>query len=106
MKKEINIKDLAAEVAENNDLVDARDAELVIKSFLNKLSQHLLTGERVELHQFGAFDTVERPASKRCVNPFAKEEKREFKEFPAYVTVTFKPAKALKEAVDAAAVYE
>jgi len=86
-------KDLAGEVAENIGLSQVLVRE-VLDGILDAICNSLVTGERVELRNFGVFRT--RAMRERVVkNPKTKEKIR----IPATTVVRFKPGKELKQRV-------
>jgi integration host factor subunit beta len=51
-------------VAEQNSGLTARDIDLIIATFFDRIIDHLATGGRVELRGFGAFSTRARELRK------------------------------------------
>lgn len=74
--------------------VSKKDAEAVITAALEAITAALAEGEKVQLVGFGSFELKKR-AARLGRNPKTKEAI----EIPASVVPTFKPGKALKDAV-------
>ena len=89
----MNKTELIAAVAERTD-VTTKDAERVVSATLDTIAAQLTAGERVQISGFGIFETKERQA-RVGRNPQTKASI----EIPAATLPTFKPAKALKDAV-------
>ena len=86
-------RDLAGEVAKNIGLSQVLVRE-VLDGILDAICNSLVTGERVELRNFGVFRT--RAMRERVVkNPKTKKKIR----IPATTVVRFKPGKELKQRV-------
>lgn len=90
----MNKKDLIANVAEMNDMSKS-DVEEVLNATLETMQDALVEGEPIDLYGFGKFTSVERKARKGR-NPQTGESL----DIAAKNAVTFKPAKALKDAVN------
>lgn len=87
-------KDLIANVADMNDMAK-NDVDSVLSATLETIQEALEEGEPVDLYGFGKFETKER-AARKGRNPATGESI----DIAAKNAVTFKPAKALKEAVN------
>lgn len=90
----MNKKDLIANVAEMNDMSKS-DVEEVLNATLETMQDALVEGEAVDLYGFGKFTSVER-AARKGRNPSTGASI----DIAAKNAVTFKPAKALKDAVN------
>ena len=75
--------------------VKKSDAELVLNATLAEIEKSLLSGQPVNLHGFGTFELKKRDA-RTGRNPRTGEPV----EIAASTTVTFKPAKALKDSLN------
>ncbi len=86
-------KDLVCALAEkcNCQQNDAQDA---VQCFLDQIIDQLSAGNRIELREFGVFETRTRNAHK-ARNPRSKETV----DVPARARVKFKPGCAMKEKV-------
>lgn len=89
----MNKTDLIAASAEQSGL-SKKDTERVLNAAIDIIAASLAKGERVQLSGFGIFEAKEREA-RVGRNPRTKEAI----EIPATRTPTFKPSKALKDAV-------
>lgn len=89
----MNKKELVNVLAEDLDTTKKAAGELV-ETVLGAIKEELSTGENVELYGFGKFKISQRKAY-TARNPKTGEPI----DVPAKQVVTFKPAKALKEAV-------
>lgn len=67
----------------------------IVDSFLLKVASQLAEGEKVQLFGFGTFEVRDR-AARSGINPLTKEPM----DIAAKKVPAFKPAKALKDAVD------
>lgn len=82
--------DLVARVADLNPHLSPKQADAVVSAILNRISDALLAGGRVELRGLGIFTVKDRPA-RVCRNPATgavvpKDDRR---------AIAFKPAKAM-----------
>ncbi len=73
-----------------------RDTEFAIKTILDKMSDELARGHRIEIRGFGSFAISRRPP-RMGRNPRSGEQVL----IPEKLVPHFKPGKALREAVDA-----
>jgi len=90
----MNKAELIAEVAVKTGL-SKKDSEKAVNAALDTITATLVSGEKVQLVGFGAFEVKERGV-RMGRNPKTKEEI----EIPASRVPQFKAGKALKEAVD------
>ena len=89
----MNRTELIAAVAEKNEL-SKKNAEAAVNAVFDAIAAELAAGNRVQLAGFGTFETKTR-AARTGRNPKTKETI----EIPASTSVSFKPAKALKDTV-------
>lgn len=90
----MNKSELVAELAKRNDLSKA-SAEQAIDSIVDIITAELVKGEEVAIHGLGTFRVAER-AERQGHNPKTGEKLT----IPAAKVAKFKPAKALRDAVD------
>ena len=90
----MNKAELIAAVAEKSGLT-RKDSEKAVNAAFESITESLVKGEKVALVGFGAFELKERPA-RTGRNPRTKETI----EIPASRSASFKPGKALKDAVN------
>ncbi|SDO55523.1 integration host factor subunit beta [Methylobacterium phyllostachyos] len=83
--------ELVARIAEQNPYLYARDAQAVVDAILDRIATALADGDRVELRDFGTFETRDREArtgrNPRTGQSVAVAAKRD---------VRFRPGKALR----------
>ena len=72
-----------------------KDAEVIINSLVDVITDALKDGEKVQLTGFGSFDVKER-AAHDGINPFTKKTMH----FPATKKPAFSASKALKDAIN------
>ena len=89
----MNKNELVAAVAEASG-VSKKDAERVLNASIDKITQELAKGGRVQLSGFGTFETKRRQA-KVGRNPATKEPIQ----IPASRVPAFKPSQNLKDIV-------
>ena len=89
----MNKTELVAAIAEKTDLTK-KDAELALTAVVESITEALEKGDKVQLIGFGSFEVKNR-AARTGRNPKTKEAI----EIPASVVPTFKPGKAMKDAV-------
>ena len=89
----MNKTELIAAVAQATGTTK-KDAEKIISATFDTIAAQMAAGERVQVSGFGIFETKQRQA-RVGRNPLTKEAI----EIPASTLPTFKPAKALKDAV-------
>lgn len=91
--------ELIARIAAQNPHLYAKDVEAVVATILDAMTDALARGDRVELRGFGMFEARRRPARvRRNPRSQAKVEKA-----PG-AAVRFKPAKAMKDRLNPAAI--
>lgn len=90
----MNKTELVAAVAEKTG-ASKKDSEKLVSAVFETITDALVAGDKVALVGFGAFELKERPA-RTGRNPRTKETI----EIPASRSASFKPGKALKDAVN------
>lgn len=90
----MNKTELVAAVAEKTG-ASKKDSEKLVSAVFETITDALVAGDKVALVGFGAFEVKERPA-RTGRNPRTKETI----EIPASRSASFKPGKALKDAVN------
>ena len=91
----MNKTELVAAVAEQAD-ISKKDAEKVLKTFVDVVTEEMKKGEKVQLVGFGTFEVSERAAREGRNPQTGKTMKIEACKAPK-----FKAGKALKDAVNA-----
>ncbi|MBD9017880.1 MAG: HU family DNA-binding protein [Coprococcus comes] len=91
----MNKAELVAAVAEQAD-ISKKDAEKVLKAFVDVVTEEMKKGEKVQLVGFGTFEVSERAAREGRNPQTGKTMKIEACKAPK-----FKAGKALKDAVNA-----
>ena len=91
----MNKTELVAAVAEQAD-ISKKDAEKVLKAFVDVVTEEMKKGEKVQLVGFGTFEVSER-AAREGRNPQTGEAMK----IEACKAPKFKAGKALKDAVNA-----
>ena len=91
----MNKTELVAAVAEQAD-ISKKDAEKVLKAFVDVVTEEMKKGEKVQLVGFGTFEVSERAAREGRNRQTGKTMKIEACKAPK-----FKAGKALKDAVNA-----
>jgi DNA-binding protein HU-beta len=91
----MNKTELVATVAEQAD-ISKKDAEKVLKAFVDVVTEEMKKGEKVQLVGFGTFEVSERAAREGRNPQTGKTMKIEACKAPK-----FKAGKALKDAVNA-----
>ncbi|TSE28143.1 Integration host factor subunit beta [Tepidimonas thermarum] len=94
----MNRSDLFDALAEHYPHLTAADAQAAVKILLEAMTESLVAGQRIEIRGFGSFAVHER-AARAARNPRTGETVS----VPPKRVAHFKPGKALREAVDAAA---
>ena len=89
----MNKTELIAAVAEKSACTK-KDADMIIASVIDVISETLKKGEKVQLVGFGTFETKQR-AARKGLNPRTKEEI----DIPASTIPVFKAGKALKDSI-------
>ena len=90
----MNKTELVAAVAEKTG-ASKKDSEKLVSAVFETVTNALVAGDKVALVGFGAFEVKERPA-RTGRNPRTKETIK----IPASRSASFKPGKALKNAVN------
>lgn len=91
----MNKTELVAAVAEQAD-ISKKDAEKVLKAFVDVVTEEMKKGEKVQLVGFGTFEVSERAAREGRNPQTGKTMKIEACKAPK-----FKAGKALKDAINA-----
>ena len=91
----MNKTELVATVAEQAD-ISKKDAEKVLKAFVDVVTEEMKKGEKVQLVGFGTFEVAER-AARTGKNPQTGEAIN----IPASKAPKFKAGKALKDMINA-----
>ena len=91
----MNKTELVAAVAEQAD-ISKKDAEKVLKAFVDVVTEEMKKGEKVQLVGFGTFEVSDR-AAREGRNPQTGETMK----IEACKAPKFKAGKALKDAVNA-----
>ncbi len=87
--------ELITQLMTNNEVLNKREAEIIVNSIFNSIGQALVEGDRVEIRGFGSFTVRERDA-REARNP----KSGEIVSIPAKKTPFFKTGKELRERVD------
>ncbi len=95
MDNSLTKSDLIESLANNQNNLPLRDVELAVKSLLEKMSQELASGERIEVRGFGSFSLHFRPA-RMGRNPKSGDTVALRGKYVPH----FKPGKALRERVN------
>ena len=90
----MNKSELISSMAEKAN-VSKKDAEAVLKAFMDSIGEALENGDKVQLVGFGTFETRER-AAREGRNPRTKETIN----IPASTVPVFKAGKEFKERVN------
>ena len=91
----MNKAELVAAVAEKAELTK-KDSEVLLKAFVDVVTEELINGEKVQLVGFGTFEVSERP-EREGRNPRTGETMK----IAASKAPKFKAGKALKDALNA-----
>ncbi len=92
----MNKQELVSAMAEKSELTK-KDAEAALNAFMESVEEALVSGDKIQLAGFGAFETRNR-AARQGRNPKNPEQ---VIEIPASKAPAFKAGKKLKEAVNA-----
>ena len=95
MDNSLTKSDLIESLARNQNHLALRDVELAVKSLLEKMSQELASGERIEIRGFGSFSLHFRPA-RMGRNPKSGDAVALSGKYVPH----FKPGKELRERVN------
>lgn len=87
--------ELVEQLMESNEVLNKREAEMIVNAIFDGIGQALLEGDRVEIRGFGSFTVREREA-REARNPKSGEIVR----IPAKKTPFFKTGKELRERVN------
>ena len=91
----MNKGELVAQIAEKAE-IKKKEAELVVDAWMTSVKEALVKGEKVQVIGFGTFEVRDR-AARVGHNPQTGKEIK----IAAAKNPTFKPGKALKDAVNA-----
>jgi integration host factor subunit beta len=83
--------ELIARVVQQNPHLTAEDGEAIVRAILNRITDALVNGDRVELRGFGTFSTKELPG-RQARNPRTGKATT----VPARAHVHFKPGKVMR----------
>ena len=86
---------LVEQLTIDNDVLNKREAELIVNSIFNSIGQALVEGDRVEIRGFGSFTIRERDA-REARNP----KSGDIVQISAKKTPFFKTGKELRERVN------
>lgn len=89
--------ELIEQLMADNDLLNKREAEIIVNSIFGSIGQALVEGDRVEIRGFGSF-TVRQRDAREARNP----KSGEVVSIPAKKTPFFKTGKELRERVNLA----
>ena len=87
--------ELIEQLTDGHDILNKKEAEIVINLIFGGISTALAQGDRVEIRGFGSFSVRERDA-REARNP----KSGELVEIPSRKTPFFKTGKELRERVD------
>ena len=87
--------ELIEQLTVNNEVLNRREAELIVNAIFESIGQALAGGDRVEIRGFGSF-TVRHRDAREARNPKSGEIVR----IPAKKTPFFKTGKDLRERVN------
>ena len=87
--------ELVEQLMESNEVLNKREAEMIVNAIFDGIGQALMEGDRVEIRGFGSFTVREREA-REARNPKSGEIVR----IPAKKTPFFKTGKELRERVN------
>lgn len=96
MSKSVTKSELIESLALKQSLLAHKDVELAVKALLDRMSETLCEGERIEIRGFGSFSLHYRPA-RMGRNPKTGETVS----LPGKYVPHFKPGKVLREQVNA-----
>jgi integration host factor subunit beta len=86
---------LVEQLTIDNDVLNKREAELIVNSIFDSIGQALVEGDRVEIRGFGSFTIRDRDA-REARNP----KSGDLVQIPAKKTPFFKTGKELRERVN------
>jgi integration host factor subunit beta len=87
--------ELIARLADRHPQLSLKDVDFAVKLMLDKISNALARGQRIEFRDFGSFELRYRPPRNGC-NPKTGSKVL----IPAKHSPHFKPGKGLRERVD------
>ena len=87
---------LIARIAQQREYLSRWDVEIAVKTMLGHMAEHLASGERIEIRDFGSF-SLRRHRARRSRNPRTGSPVV----IPARYVLHFVAGKALRERVDA-----
>ena len=87
--------ELIEKLTDENDVLNKREAEMIVNSIFDSIGQALVDGDRVEIRGFGSFTVREREA-REARNPKSGDIVR----ISAKKTPFFKTGKELRERVN------
>ena len=87
--------ELIEQLTVNNEVLNKREAEMIVNAIFDSIGQALVGGDRVEIRGFGSFTVRERDA-REARNP----KSGEIVSIPAKKTPFFKTGKELRARVD------
>ena len=87
--------ELIEELTVNNEMLNKREAELIVNAIFDGIGDALINGDRVEIRGFGSFTVRERDA-REARNP----KSGDIVQIPAKKTPFFKTGKELRERVN------
>jgi integration host factor subunit beta len=87
--------ELIEKLTVNNEVLNKREAEMIVNAIFDSIGQALVGGDRVEIRGFGSFTVRERDA-REARNPKSGAVVR----IPAKKTPFFKTGKELRERVN------
>jgi integration host factor subunit beta len=87
--------ELIEQLMSDNEVLNKREAEMIVNSIFNSIGQALVEGDRVEIRGFGSFTVRERDA-REARNPKSGDIVR----ISAKKTPFFKTGKELRERVN------
>ena len=87
--------ELVEQLMDNNEVLNKREAEMIVNAIFDGIGEALMNGDRVEIRGFGSFTVRERDA-REARNP----KSGEIVSIPAKKTPFFKTGKELRERVN------
>lgn len=87
--------ELIDQLTSNNEILNKREAELIVNAIFDGIGRALADGDRVEIRGFGSFTVRERDA-REARNP----KSGDIVQIPAKKTPFFKTGKELRERVN------
>ena len=91
----MNKSELIASLSTKTEGISKKDITTIVEGFLSEVTEALQAGEKVQLINFGNFETRKR-AARKGRNPQTQVEI----DIAESIVPAFKPAKALKESVN------